>query len=342
MTSRYVYSLGSRAPDNQSKGGIRRKVDKSLFPILEGMSLYLLELEPMGIREPHWHVNAHEFCYCISGKVKMSLFAGGTNRDTFTLEPGEVAFIPQGYIHYLENIGDTKATLVIGFNHERPEEFSISTVFSAAGPQAMAATFNVEPTALNLIPEQSKDIVIAQRTQKTTAKTIKAGAHKFKLRGIDPQVDVLGGTIALCHKDNFPILKGITLYDLRLNVGGLREPHWHPNAAELDYVVSGKARMLIMSPDGVKNVFEVGKGDVVYIPAAYYHYIENIGDENLHFAVFFNHESPEDIGISGSMGAFTPEIMAAVLKADKEVVSPFCRYGEDVFIAPRLMPGIRG
>ncbi|WP_369125275.1 cupin domain-containing protein [Alicyclobacillus fastidiosus] len=40
--------------------------------------------------------------------------------------------------------------------------------------------------------------------------------------------------------DQLPILNRIGLDDLFMSKGHIREPHWHPNAAELDYVVSGQ------------------------------------------------------------------------------------------------------
>jgi hypothetical protein len=39
-------------------------------------------------------------------------------------------------------------------------------------------------------------------------------------------------------------------YSLFLRPSGIREPHWHPNAAELNYVVEGTAKMIILSPGG--------------------------------------------------------------------------------------------
>ena len=41
------------------------------------------------------------------------------------------------------------------------------------------------------------------------------------------------------------------------------------------------------------------------IKFTYFHYIENIGDEELHFAVFFSYEKPQDIGISGAFGSYS-------------------------------------
>ena len=44
--------------------------------------------------------------------------------------------------------------------------------------------------------------------------------------------------------------------------------------------------MTIFSPGGDVDTFEVGPEQIVFIPTVYFHYIENIGDEELHFAGF--------------------------------------------------------
>lgn len=337
MKSRYCYSLSSQAPKEKTSGGVRKKANKEYLPVLEGLALYWLELESGGIREPHWHLDANELCYCISGKAQIGIFAPKGSHQSFMLEPGEIAFIPKGYLHYIENAGDTKTTLAIGFNHAMPDELSLSTVFSASLPEVMSATFDQDPAFFSRFPKLEKSVVITKRQQKAMKEFAHASSHKFKLSAIDPQVDKAGGTISIASKENFSILEGITVFDLRLTIGGVREPHWHPNAAELDYVIAGRARMLIMAPDGTKEVFEVHAGDVVFIPSAYFHYIENIGQEELHFCVFFNHESPEDIGISGSLGAFPSDVYAAVLGVDVKDVEPLSSNHEDVFIGPRVL-----
>ena len=45
----------------------------------------------------------------------------------------------------------------------------------------------------------------------------------------------------MANADNFPILKGMAIYTLHLEKGGVREPHWHPNAVELGYCLAGRA-----------------------------------------------------------------------------------------------------
>ena len=70
--------------------------------------------------------------------------------------------------------------------------------------------------------------------------------------------------------------------------------------------------MIIFGPGDTLDTFEVGPGEIVFIPPAYFHYIENIDDNDDTQFAFFNHERPEDIGISGSFGAYSNEILASV------------------------------
>ena len=57
--------------------------------------------------------------------------------------------------------------------------------------------------------------------------------HIFDLDRTKPQFSSPNGSRTLMNADNFPILEGMGAVLLRLEKGGIREPHWHPNAAEL-------------------------------------------------------------------------------------------------------------
>jgi Cupin len=67
--------------------------------------------------------------------------------------------------------------------------------------------------------------------------------HNFNLEAITPQAVRNGGTRTMANANNFPLLNGMSLYSLRLESGGVRESHWHPNAAELSYCLAGRALM---------------------------------------------------------------------------------------------------
>jgi oxalate decarboxylase len=92
------------------------------FPILSGMGAVLLLLKKGGVREPHWHPNASELGYCITGNARMTIFMTNARHVTFTINPGQLIFIPRGYWHDIENIGKEEAKFVIVYNNERPED----------------------------------------------------------------------------------------------------------------------------------------------------------------------------------------------------------------------------
>ena len=356
MALPHVFNLDTTIPQiSNINGGSRTIVNADNFPILngKGMAVYLLRLKQGGVYEPHWHPNAAELSYCINGRAIMTIFSPNAGYDSFTIDPGELVFVPRGYIHDIENVSDQEAKFVTAFNYEQPQEIGISGSVGSMPDRVLNATFGIKPptaTFFNRFNNKSpKDIVIGSKPPANTlgaaatattatpaadnSMTRIANPHKFNLEGIPPQVQTTGGTVALGNANTFPILNGLACYSLRLNPNGIREPHWHPNAAELDYVIEGRARMTILSPGGSVNTFEVSPGQIVFIPPAYFHYIENPdSNNNMHFAVFFGHEKPEDIGISGALSAYSNNVLAAVFNLDPTLFDKLPKLEEDVFV----------
>ncbi len=77
-------------------------VDSSDFKISTTVASALVELEPGGLREMHWHPNADEWLYIIEGHGRMTVFAAETKARTFDFGPGDVGYIPKSQGHYIE------------------------------------------------------------------------------------------------------------------------------------------------------------------------------------------------------------------------------------------------
>ena len=91
--------------------------------------------------------------------------------------------------------------------------------------------------------------------------------------------------------------------------------------------------MTIFSPGDHVDTFEVGPGEIVFIPSVYFHYIENVNaNEDMQFAVFFNHEQPEDIGISGALGAYSNDILGSIFGLEPKILDALPKYQEDLFV----------
>lgn len=128
-----------------------------------------------------------------------------------------------------------------------------------------------------------------------------------------------GGDFYRANSANFPVLKDLAIQALDLQPGGIREPHSHPNAHQLDYCVSGKGLVGIVGPDGETHYLELNPGDISFVPQGYLHWIENLGDGPLSFLVVLSHESPETIEFSEMYSGVPNETLAKMYSLPKEV-----------------------
>ena len=101
----------------------------------------------------------------------------------------------------------------------------------------------------------------------------------------------------------------------------MRELHWHPNANEAQYYISGQARMTVFAADSTAGTFDYQPGDVGFVPRNMGHYIENTGTTKLQFLELLKTDKFADISLRQWL-AFTPyELVQAHLKIDRSVLA---------------------
>ena len=159
-----------------------------------------------------------------------------------------------------------------------------------------------------------------------------------------PPVTFDGGALRGATEESFPILKNESgsMYWIRLEKGGIREPHWHPKAWELNYVIAGTARWTILGVLGEHDSFEARKGDLVFAPRGYFHYFENGGDEDLIVLAFFNTSATEprdDIGIVAALSAMPQDVLGAVFGVKPDAFSALRRMVRPVTITRKTTKG---
>ena len=133
--------------------------------------------------------------------------------------------------------------------------------------------------------------------------------HRYQLLAQRPSV-YPGGTNRLVSQQQFPISTTVTGALMQIKPGALREPHWHPNADEWQYYISGRARMTVFGSHGRVRTDEFNAGDVGYVPQGYGHYIENIGNEDVELLIALNNGSYESISLADWIGA-NPHLLLA-------------------------------
>jgi oxalate decarboxylase len=339
-SSTHVVSLTGQAPGLDVAGGRITEVDASVFPILERLSVRRLLLEPRGVREPHWHANCHELGYCVRGDTLVTIFGNESARASFTIAAGEMFFVPSGALHHIENTGQAEAEFILGFSHERPEDFGLSGTFGAMTDAVLGNTYNLPASAFAGLARSPAGTGIGRRQAAAVPgdEERHVNPHKFAIEAQAAPLSSAAGSARLARKQFWPILQNIAMYSLRLTDLGMREPHWHPGTAEMGYVVQGRARMTVLSPGASVDTYELKPGDIYFIPRAYPHHIEDIGEGDIHFLIFFDRETPGDIGCKASVSAYSREVLAATFGCDLATLPPFPFTAQDPLIVPRGNP----
>ena len=161
----HKYRLFADDPRVNHKGGRLWMVDSTRFPISKTITGAILELEPGALRELHWHPTADEWQYVLEGQVSITLFGANGRYRTERFEKGDVGFVPQGYGHSLENIGDKPCRVLIGFNCGVYEEIDLTEWMAGNPIDVLATNFGKSPGLFEKFPR--RDVFIADKEGKT-------------------------------------------------------------------------------------------------------------------------------------------------------------------------------
>jgi oxalate decarboxylase len=134
-------------------------VDSTKFPISKTVTGAILELEPGAVREFHWHPTADEWGYVLEGQVSITLFGANGRYRIETFEKGDVGYLPQGYGHSLENVGDRRCRVLIGFNSGIYEDIDLTEWIAANPPDVLATNFGKPAALFEKFPH--KDVFIS-------------------------------------------------------------------------------------------------------------------------------------------------------------------------------------
>ncbi|MDQ3226768.1 MAG: cupin domain-containing protein [Chloroflexota bacterium] len=314
---------------------------KQQFATLQGVAMASERIDPGGLRELHWHLNAHELSYCLAGQGRMGIFSSDGAGSTFDIESGSITFVPEGYTRYIQNTGPDALHIVLAFTHEQPQTTDLSQALPSFPAQVLAQTFGVSTADFPFLATRGDRSFVAMATagdEVATGATPAAGVsspYTIHADRVAPsEFAGGGGTVRVVSVKDIPSLEGITVFPLHAVPHGLREPHWHPNTTELNYCVSGRAQIGLVAPDGSVQTFAVEPGTIAFIPDNWFHYIANVSDEPLEFLVFFvNAEAKAPhIDLSQTFDYFPPEVLAASFGIDPAAFAALPKRG-DVFLA---------
>jgi len=157
----HKYSLLAEPPHGVFRGGREWRVDSMRFPISKTITGVILELDPGALRELHWHPTADEWQYVIDGQISVTMFGSHGRYRTEMLEKGDVGYIPQGYGHSIENVGDKPCRVLIGLNTGIYAGIDLSQWIAGNPADVLATNFGQSEALVARFPK--RDVFIADK-----------------------------------------------------------------------------------------------------------------------------------------------------------------------------------
>lgn len=149
-----VYDVNYHSPSTQftfdvNKSTFKKKDHQNYINVLgvsqlntlKNVSLLDIFLSANNVIEPHYHQNASELVYCVSGAITVSLLNPYTKQLLhYPITPGQVVNVPQGWWHYeVANVDNTHLLAI--FDAPTPEVILGSDILKLTPSNIMAHTY---------------------------------------------------------------------------------------------------------------------------------------------------------------------------------------------------------
>jgi oxalate decarboxylase len=156
----FSHRLMGQEPIKTSSGTVRIS-DSRNFPVNTTTAAALVEVNPGGLREMHWHPNADEWQYYIEGQGRMGVFGASGQARTFDFQAGDVGYVPFAMGHYIENTGTTPLRLLEMFKSSYYADLSLDTWMALTPPELVQAHLNLDRRVIDALRMNKTPIVPA-------------------------------------------------------------------------------------------------------------------------------------------------------------------------------------
>jgi oxalate decarboxylase len=311
-------------------GGWAREVTQRELPVATTLAGVNMALEPGAVRELHWHTQA-EWAYMLAGTARITALDPAGHASVDDVGEGDLWFFGPGIPHSIQGLTDGCEFLLVfddgGFSEDAT--FLLTDWLAHTPREAVARSLGVTEHDLHGLPCGERYIFAAAVPPVPLGERPvgpggpPAESLTFSLLAQEP-IRSRGGCVRIADRGNFPAT-AIAAALVDVEPGGLRELHWHPNAAEWQYYVSGRGRMTVFAAEGRARTFDVAAGDVGYVPFAMGHHVESTGEEPLRFLEVFRSERYAEISLNQWLALTPPALVREHLRVGDGVLGALRR-----------------
>lgn len=321
---KYQFSLSHK---RLHQGGWSREVTVRELPVSKSIAGVNMRLTAGGIRELHWHAAA-EWAFMLYGNARITAIDNQGKSFVADVTEGDLWYFPTGIPHSIQGLAPDGAEFLLVFDDGNFSEYTtvLLSEWMAHTPQeVLAKNFGVSTEALSKLP--SKELFIFQSDVPPPLAKDKAAAAgalgstevDFAFRHSQQAITARtkSGEVKIIDSSKFKVSTTVAAALVTVRPGGLRELHWHPNADEWQYYISGKGRMTVFATGARARTMDFEAGDVGYVQQTFPHYIENTGSTDLRFLEMFKSSFYQDLSLSEWLSHTPPELVRAHLDIDQ-------------------------
>lgn len=325
-------------------GGTTKQVGTYNFPVSKGMAGVYMTLEPGAIRELHWHANAAEWAYVMEGRTRITLTSPEGKVEIADVDKGGLWYFPRGWGHSIEGLGPGQAKFLLVFNDGTFSEgatFSITDWISHTPVSWVAQNLGISQEQVNSFPK--KQVYISRHSPApgplADAKPRGEGiqpipiSHVYALSSQKPVNSKAGSTIKLATAREFPASFNMAGGLIHLEPGAMRQLHWHPNADEWQYLLSGEMELSVFASEGKASMSRLVSGDVGYVPKGYGHALRNSSSKPVDILVVFNEGDYQSIDLDSWIASNPNSVLGNTFQLPAGIVEQL-PFSGSVFSSP--------
>ena len=323
----YSFSLAHR---RVQEGGWARQQNVKDLPLAKEIAAVNMKLNAGGIRELHWHAAA-EWSLMLTGKARLTAIDNEGRSYVNDVTAGDLWYFPTGVPHSIQGLGPDGCEFLLVFDDGTFSEFETTLVSdwcSRTPRSVLAKNFGIPESALKDMPKDELYIfqgklpgdLLEEKRVAAGKKGASPLAFDFKMHSMAPTHENAGGTVKIVDTSNFPISVSIAAAHVTLKPGAMREMHWHANADEWQYYISGKGRMTLFINGGKARTMDFNGGDVGYVPRTFGHYIENTGSTDLVFLEMFKANRYDSFSLNEWIRHTPRQLVLDHLKLSSELI----------------------
>jgi oxalate decarboxylase len=311
-------------------GGWTRQITVRELGVSKDIAGVNMRLNAGGVRELHWH-KAAEWAYMLHGSARITAIDPQGHNFVDDVGVGDLWYFPPGVPHSIQGLNPDGCEFLLVFDDgdfDEDNTFLLSDWFKHTPSEVLSKNFGVSGSSFDHVRDPSQLYIFAASVPGPLASDKIDGAvpaspsFSHKMMAQQP-IKTKSGTVRITDTSVFPASKTISAALVEVELGGMRELHWHPNTNEWQYYIEGQARMGVFAASSQARTFDYLAGDVGYVPFAMGHYIENTGTTTLRFLEVFRSSYYADVSLNQWLALTPPELVQAHLKLDPQTIAAF-------------------